>query len=118
MKTQISLLYILFITITLSVSCSQSDKISSTLSPTEERIGVVGPSQAVTLELMETHRPIATRVVSNESEARRVAEGLGADVIQLILRSTSSTESTSSLGFTTQTTKTEITYRFWKRIDQ
>lgn len=115
MKTQPFLMHILVITVLLSISCSQSDKISTTLSPTEERIGVVGSSQTVTLELMETHRPVTTRVVSSESDAIQLAESLGADVIQLILRSTSLTENTSSLGFTTQTTKTDITYRFWKR---
>ena len=108
------LLYVLCGIIVLVVSCSPPTKTTRILTPEEVAIGVVGSSQAETLRLMETHRPLATLVVSSEYEARQRAIRLEADIIQLIHRK-ENVKQQSSYRYSFPVSKTEITYRFWKR---
>ncbi len=113
-KRNKSLLCILCGIVVLIVSCSPPTKTTRILTPGEVAIGVVGSSQPEAFWLMETHRPLATLVVSSEYEARQRAVRLKAEIIQLIHRK-EIVKKQSRYGYSFPVSKTEITYRFWIR---
>ena len=79
------LVLLLFAMMTFSCSGSKSGVNKVPLTMEELEVAILPGNQETTLELMYTHVPLATDRVSSETEARKKAAILDADVAQVIL---------------------------------
>jgi hypothetical protein len=68
------------------------------LTPEQLAVKIMQGNQETTLELIKTHSPITTKLVTSEYEARVTAVSLNADVAQFIYRDQNYM----------------MTFRFWK----
>jgi len=79
-------------------------------------------TQAVSTSLSESCEPVGSvQRLSGETSMRRVAESLGANIVQVVYGSTTTTSDNLTLGYLTFTERSVVTgpstVRFWRCVE-